>query len=98
MEILRAFEHQITESTLRGVELDPIIKPNLIVKTTTINSKPKAPVKFLIQSGNDKSDDFGEGSLKQIEGESEVTEEDTRSSVSLPPTLFDSNGKDKIER
>ncbi|XP_072037032.1 uncharacterized protein [Amphiura filiformis] len=85
VDILRAFEDQVIRSTSTRQQVD-VIKPNLILQTTTSNSAMKFAVRSLSDSGND----FGEDALFQLEEDTTSSQNDTRTSVSLPAGLFNS--------
>ena len=97
VDILEAFETQITKSTEQGGNIS-VVEPNIVLKTTTIkpNKERKTSLSFAVRStSNDKQ--FQEGDLIQLDNDNVTKhEKKTRTSISFPAALFDvaSNGKE----
>ena len=97
VDILEAFETQITKSTEQGGNIS-VVEPNIVLKTTTIkpNKERKTGLSFAVRStSNDKQ--FQKGDLIQLDNDNVTKhEKKTRPSISFPAALFDvaSNGKE----
>ena len=98
VEILEAFEAQITRSTKQGRQIS-VVEPNVMLKTTTVkpNKERKTTLSFAVRSTNNNEERFNEGDLFQVDNQNnKVREQKTTTSISFPAALFDvtGNGKD----
>ena len=100
VDILEAFETQITKSTEQGRNIS-VVEPNIVLKTTTIkpNTQRKASLTFAVLVTSNEDNRFTEGDLQQVDTQNtREHERKTRTSISFPASLFNVANKNGIDR
>ena len=99
VDILEAFETQITKSTEQGRNIS-VVEPNIVLKTTTIkpNTQRKASLSFAVLTTKNNDKRFREGDLHQV-GSQNTTKHKrkARTTISFPAVLFNVANKNGMD-
>ncbi|XP_072050044.1 uncharacterized protein [Amphiura filiformis] len=93
IDILRAIDDQVETSTANGQTFNTTA-PNIALLTTAVNPGQQTPtgLSLVVFSNEDEDNEFREEDIKIYRSREEIPQEQDRTSISLPSTLFNASG------